>query len=667
MTYYVNNQQQTDQNDTFVPQNEEQGNHAQHHFITAVDHDVRKNNLNEDGTTNPTKACTPPDNQAQEKRSSPNTSVSVNSSIINIKDEAQSPDHAKTQSSSSIKSNQVAPTSTQSISAASVGIVRKGKWSQEEEEFVDQLIKEFEAGTIVCTNGTTLRSFLAKRLNCSGMRISKKFAGKNKGNLMFLGRPNVTKGDSDKLSKLEEKYVQSILRENHATALALNHINAQRNAQGMQAIAMQQALYAAATQAGSVGVLSSAVNLPICNFPPFVTMNGNGLPISVPGTLNWNTLPGNSSPFPTTSTLAHNVPVKPSVVPLHQHVQGSNFQSSSIHGNGNAATIFPKTVNVNAQSLLNSTIKEQQRQTSNKSNLMGDNSGYMSMNQQYNQLSNDNLVETKILPTTNSSLTSITSPYTSSAIDEWKLSSNSSIKKDPASPSSGHFPSIISDGNKFVKQLGVVATSSGVTNEETTKENSSSWRGKNSFSHSSDSNVENDLSSMLELNPSIPSFAVNGDFNNAITADSYAEFAQQSTHDVSQHSAYRHESLVFPYSLPRSDVTMEPSNRISNNFNLSPERKRFKTSSIEETTPNTSSHRQQAVLVSASERSSERSSNSGSGNGSENGSDDVPSSDDVQSGEEEEANATTKSHSIDNKAEALQHVNEMGFKNTGSQ
>ncbi len=57
--------------------------------------------------------------------------------------------------------------------------VRRGKWTIEEEAFSDRLILEFKKGTLPLTEGTTLRTFLSKVLNCEPMRISKKFVGPN--------------------------------------------------------------------------------------------------------------------------------------------------------------------------------------------------------------------------------------------------------------------------------------------------------------------------------------------------------------------------------------------------------------------------------------------------------------------------------------------------------
>lgn len=57
-----------------------------------------------------------------------------------------------------------------------------GKWTSKEEIFAEQLISAFDKGELNdCAEGTTLRVYLAKKLNCVPMRISKKFAGKHIG------------------------------------------------------------------------------------------------------------------------------------------------------------------------------------------------------------------------------------------------------------------------------------------------------------------------------------------------------------------------------------------------------------------------------------------------------------------------------------------------------
>jgi hypothetical protein len=82
-----------------------------------------------------------------------------------------------------------APSSGGAAAAAGVGgggpgkktgpPLRRGKWTQEEEAYANRLIQEFKAGLLPLTDGTTLRTFLSKLLNCDPMRISKKFVGSN--------------------------------------------------------------------------------------------------------------------------------------------------------------------------------------------------------------------------------------------------------------------------------------------------------------------------------------------------------------------------------------------------------------------------------------------------------------------------------------------------------
>ena len=48
-----------------------------------------------------------------------------------------------------------------------------------QEEYANRLILDFKAGLLPLTDGTTLRTFLSKLLNCDPMRISKKFVGGN--------------------------------------------------------------------------------------------------------------------------------------------------------------------------------------------------------------------------------------------------------------------------------------------------------------------------------------------------------------------------------------------------------------------------------------------------------------------------------------------------------
>ncbi|KAJ8608436.1 hypothetical protein CTAYLR_009598 [Chrysophaeum taylorii] len=55
--------------------------------------------------------------------------------------------------------------------------LRRGKWTVEEERYVERVIHDFNNGTLQAAPGTTLRNFLSEKLNCDPMRITKKFTG----------------------------------------------------------------------------------------------------------------------------------------------------------------------------------------------------------------------------------------------------------------------------------------------------------------------------------------------------------------------------------------------------------------------------------------------------------------------------------------------------------
>lgn len=89
---------------------------------------------------------------------------------------------------------------------------RSGKWTVDEENFANQLVKDFERGFLDdCEEGITLRSYLARRLNCAPMRISKKFSGRCIGKLSYVKCDASYESEKLKspLSRLEEIYIQS--------------------------------------------------------------------------------------------------------------------------------------------------------------------------------------------------------------------------------------------------------------------------------------------------------------------------------------------------------------------------------------------------------------------------------------------------------------------------
>jgi hypothetical protein len=97
--------------------------------------------------------------------------------------------------------------------------IQKGKWTAEEEAYANRLIQEFKAGLLPLTDGTTLRTFLSKLLNCDPMRISKKFVGSNCiGKQVFRRRGadvnNLTPDEIERtrfeLSELEKKFLDRV-------------------------------------------------------------------------------------------------------------------------------------------------------------------------------------------------------------------------------------------------------------------------------------------------------------------------------------------------------------------------------------------------------------------------------------------------------------------------
>lgn len=98
--------------------------------------------------------------------------------------------------------------------------LRTGKWIPVEEQYAILLIELFEKGQIIdCENGSTLRSYLSSKLFCPPMRISKKFAGKGIGKMMYLNKLNVgitisldqRRTNETKLKTAECNFLQAIM------------------------------------------------------------------------------------------------------------------------------------------------------------------------------------------------------------------------------------------------------------------------------------------------------------------------------------------------------------------------------------------------------------------------------------------------------------------------
>ena len=96
------------------------------------------------------------------------------------------------------------------------GGLRSGKWKAEESAFAARLIVDFEAGTLDIENGSQLRAFLAEKLCCAPMRISKKFSGeKSLGKKTYKRRTDlvIDEREEQALRELETKHLRSIAHE----------------------------------------------------------------------------------------------------------------------------------------------------------------------------------------------------------------------------------------------------------------------------------------------------------------------------------------------------------------------------------------------------------------------------------------------------------------------
>lgn len=87
--------------------------------------------------------------------------------------------------------------------------LRRGKWTTEEEAYATRLMNEFKSGLLPLTDGTTLRAFLSKLLNCDPMRISKKFVGNN-----CIGKQVFRRRVAD-VSRLSEEQLERLRCELH--------------------------------------------------------------------------------------------------------------------------------------------------------------------------------------------------------------------------------------------------------------------------------------------------------------------------------------------------------------------------------------------------------------------------------------------------------------------
>ncbi|CAH0480819.1 unnamed protein product [Peronospora belbahrii] len=95
--------------------------------------------------------------------------------------------------------------------------LRSGKWTPEEEAFTNMIIHYFKRGLLDVEDGTSLRWYLAKRLNCEAMRVTKKLKGNSSiGKQIFRSVENNTANRQairrarEDLSVVEARFLHSL-------------------------------------------------------------------------------------------------------------------------------------------------------------------------------------------------------------------------------------------------------------------------------------------------------------------------------------------------------------------------------------------------------------------------------------------------------------------------
>lgn len=153
-----------------------------------------------------------------------------------------------------------------------------GKWTPEEEAYVQCLIEEFQAGYLPIREGTSLRSFLSKMLNCKPKRISKKFEGSDyNGKQVYVSQPYKLTAEEarerrDRLCTLEKKFHQSVAE--------------LKNAEGMKQQPYVDEPLDAAVVAAGLDTLPMGASAASTSFPSAASMAG--------GAMNMNHTMGNS-------------------------------------------------------------------------------------------------------------------------------------------------------------------------------------------------------------------------------------------------------------------------------------------------------------------------------------------------------------------------------------
>lgn len=102
--------------------------------------------------------------------------------------------------------------------------LRSGKWTPEEEAYTNMIIHYFKRGLLNIEDGTSLRWYLAKRLNCEAMRVTKKLKGNSSiGKQIFRALEDTPENRQAiaaaglELAQLEQQFLQSLAPQGSAT------------------------------------------------------------------------------------------------------------------------------------------------------------------------------------------------------------------------------------------------------------------------------------------------------------------------------------------------------------------------------------------------------------------------------------------------------------------
>ncbi|KAG2824794.1 hypothetical protein PC111_g9672 [Phytophthora cactorum] len=211
--------------------------------------------------------------------------------------------------------------------------MRKGKWTAEESAYCDRLIEEFKKGNLPLAEGTTLRTFLSKLLNCDPMRISKKYTGDQCiGKIIFRRR-------EDEVSKDDMENIRKDLAELEKTYLEREQYNQRRREKRLESeLSRDKNRFATAR---SIGYAAAASGNSAAMRPPHPQQQQQGYP-SAPMQPMTKQEP---RPVPVQQpTPGYGAPGRPGAMPiqppLHPPQQNNNVSSHVFNGDHNNVSML---------------------------------------------------------------------------------------------------------------------------------------------------------------------------------------------------------------------------------------------------------------------------------------------------------------------------------------